>query len=411
MKILSVVGARPNFMKIAPIIQAIARHNTTAGAYDSDAGVGHIGHVLVHTGQHYDSLMSDSFFADLELPAPDVHLGVGSGSQAVQTAEIMKKFEYVLLEHRPDTVIVVGDVNSTLACALVAAKISSGANGWRPRIAHVEAGLRSFDRTMPEEINRILTDHVSDFLFVTEESGLCNLAREGVPSEKVHFVGNTMIDSLMACTAKADASRILDNLGLRARSNGSDSDQQVSPYALLTLHRPANVDERNAFVNILGALDDLTRTCTIVFPAHPRTQKRISEFGLDGAVNSTLRVVNPLGYIDFLSLMKNASIVITDSGGIQEETTYLGVPCVTVRENTERPITIECGTNLLAGVLQHGIRAAICRQLGNTGRRARPKMWDGRSAGRIIDVLVRAVVATEPTREAPTGGRTANAQM
>jgi UDP-N-acetylglucosamine 2-epimerase (non-hydrolysing) len=391
MKILSVVGARPNFMKIAPIIAAINDHNgQLPGATLNNSNVvgGVIQHVLVHTGQHYDSSMSDSFFADLNLAEPDVHLGVGSGSQAIQTAEIMRKFEEVLLQERPDVLIVVGDVNSTIACALVAAKLPAGADGGPPLIAHVEAGLRSFDRTMPEEVNRVLTDHLSDFLFVTEESGLRNLAREGIACEKVHFVGNTMIDSLVACRERADSSNVLSVLGLRTDKNGHDPDRRVARYALLTLHRPANVDQRAAFVNILDGLEDLAKACPIVFPAHPRTRKRITEFSLDGCVESTIRLVEPLGYLDFLCLMKNATIVVTDSGGIQEETTCLGVPCVTVRENTERPVTIEEGTNVLAGVHRDGIRAAIRRQLETRAKSVTPKMWDGRSARRIVDILV-----------------------
>jgi UDP-N-acetylglucosamine 2-epimerase (non-hydrolysing) len=385
MKILSVVGARPNFMKMAPIVAAIDCHNRQFAARQS-AGMNEaaspIQHVLVHTGQHYDSAMSDSFFADLNLAEPDVHLGVGSGSQATQTAEIMRKFEEVLLQERPDVLIVVGDVNSTVACALVAAKIPSSVLGGRPLIAHVEAGLRSFDRTMPEEVNRVLTDHLSDLLFVTEESGLRNLAREGIAAEKVHFVGNTMIDSLVACTERAESSNILSRLELR-----------TAPYALLTLHRPANVDEREAFVHILNGLDDLARVHTIIFPAHPRTRRRITEFGLDACVDSRIRLVEPLGYLDFLCLMKNATIVVTDSGGIQEETTCLGVPCVTVRENTERPVTIEAGTNVLAGVRSDGIRAAIKGQLEARTSGVTPRFWDGRSAARIVDVIVRSAAA------------------
>lgn len=399
---MSVVGARPNFMKIAPIIKAIRDHNDSLP--DSTrhtgtvAGTGHIHHVLVHTGQHYDRLMSDSFFADLKLPEPDVHLGVGSGSHAEQGAEIMKKFEKVLCVEKPDVLVVVGDVNSTLACALVAAKISFDASGRRPLIAHVEAGLRSCDRSMPEEVNRVLTDHLSDLLFATEESGLKNLAREGVLSSKVHFVGNTMIDSLLAYKEKAEESRILDDLGLL------DSCHATQSYALLTLHRPANVDSRDAFLDILKGLQELTGECRIIFPAHPRTQKNISGFGLEQyfdlhrvqdatgellTVNKdgAIEMIAPLGYIDFLHLMNNATLVITDSGGIQEETTCLGVPCVTVRENTERPVTIQSGTNVIAGVKSDGIRRAIRQQLKSKPSGAVPEKWDGKSAGRILDVI------------------------
>jgi UDP-N-acetylglucosamine 2-epimerase (non-hydrolysing) len=402
MKVISVVGARPNFMKVAPIITAIRDHNDSVPCSAShDRAVtrtGHIHHVLVHTGQHYDRLMSDSFFADLNLPTPDVHLGVGSGSHAEQTAEIMRKFEKVLCVEKPDVLVVVGDVNSTLACALVAAKISFDASGRRPLIAHVEAGLRSCDRSMPEEVNRALTDQLSDLLFVTEESGLQNLAREGVPSDKVHFVGNTMIDSLLAYKGKAEGSRVLEDLNLRKSGRGTQ------PYALLTLHRPANVDSGDAFLDILEGLQELIGEYRIIFPAHPRTQKNISVLGLeryfdlryvqdeteglttlnkDGAIE----MIAPLGYIDFLHLMNNAALVITDSGGIQEETTCLGVPCVTVRENTERPVTIRSGTNVLAGVKREGIRRAIRQQLMSKPSGVIPEKWDGKSANRILAVI------------------------
>jgi UDP-N-acetylglucosamine 2-epimerase (non-hydrolysing) len=411
-KVMSVVGARPNFMKVAPIISAIRRHNswksTDSRGFGTAEEYPRFQHVLVHTGQHYDALMSDSFFADLDLPQPDIHLGVGSGSHAVQTAEIMRKFEPVLLQEKPDVMIVVGDVNSTLACALVASKISFDRKGGRPLIAHVEAGLRSFDRSMPEEINRIVTDQLSDLLFVTEESGLQNLAHEGVPGEKVHLVGNTMIDSLLACKEKTQASTILDELGLRSLAGDNSSGRLIAPYALLTLHRPSNVDDRDAFLNIMGGLEELARAMPVVFPAHPRTQKRIAEFDLEhrfewsyarreetrqAAVNGpgAVRLTEPLGYLDFLCLMSHSALVVTDSGGIQEETTCLGVPCVTVRENTERPVTVKVGTNVLAGVTKEGICAAIRRQ-----RRAKiactvPELWDGKSAHRILDVIIREV--------------------
>jgi UDP-N-acetylglucosamine 2-epimerase (non-hydrolysing) len=348
--------------------------------------------------------MSDRFFADLRIPKPDVHLGAGPGSHAVQTAEIMKKFEAALLEEKPDLLIVVGDVNSTVACALVAAKISYDAAGSRPMIAHVEAGLRSFDREMPEEINRIVTDHLADLLFVTEESGIKNLRQEGIADRKIHFVGNTMIDSLMAFKDKARLSPILNNLGLRAGADSSGAANGVARYALLTLHRPSNVDQRESFLNILEGLKDLTSVCPVVFPAHPRTQKKIADFGLvsffqnksDGhngfetandALGQRIRMIDPLGYLDFLCLMQNAAVVITDSGGIQEETTCLGVPCVTVRENTERPVTIEVGTNILAGTTARGIREATRQQLESKRDTGIPETWDGRSAERILDVV------------------------
>jgi len=406
MRILSVVGARPNFMKAAPIICAVDRHNTkiVMGAGDSGYPYETIEHVLVHTGQHHDEFMSGSFFSDLKLPPPDIHLGVGAGSQIVQTAEIMKKFEAVLWEKRPDIVVVVGDVTSTLACALVTAKVSFDSMGSRPLIAHVEAGLRSFDRCMPEEINRILTDQISDLLFVTEPNGLQNLRREGVPAERIHFVGNTMIDSLLAFKARAESSFILDELGLRGSAGNNREHNAIRRYALLTLHRPSNVDHRDSFLNILAGLEELSRDYPVIFPVHPRTQKRLEEFGLAGRLGvnaSTIQparghsgnsrngiiLTPPMGYLDCLCLMMHASVVVTDSGGIQEETTCLGVPCVTVRENTERPITTKIGTNVLAGTSKDRIRNAIRQQMGKKVTASVPEKWDGQAAIRIVDVL------------------------
>src|SRR5579872_1851961 len=325
MKIMVVVGARPNFMKAAPVVFAIHDHNAKTSAAEK------IQLVLVHTGQHYDEAMSGSFFSDLGLPKPDVHLEVGSGSHAVQTAEIMRRFETVVLEQKPDLVLVFGDVNSTVACALVTSKMSFDSNGKRPLIVHVEAGLRSFDREMPEEINRIITDHLSDLLFVTEESGMVNLCREAVPQSRIHFVGNTMIDSLLASQEKASHSRILQEFGL---INGN-AKTGVRPYALLTLHRPSNVDQRETFLSILEGLQELSSSRPIFFSAHPRTQKRISEFGLDSFFQPTngkpgtngleqappsngIHILGPVAYLDFLWFMKHAEIVVTDSGGIQE---------------------------------------------------------------------------------------------
>jgi UDP-N-acetylglucosamine 2-epimerase (non-hydrolysing) len=407
-KIMTVVGARPNFMKAAPIIEAIRRHNQSLSA-GTQCGLGKVGldlvrHVLVHTGQHYDPLMSDSFFADLDLPDPDVYLGVGSGSHGAQTAEIMKRFEEVLLRERPDIVVVVGDVNSTLACSLVAAKIAFDSAGNRPLIAHVEAGLRSFDRTMPEEVNRVVTDHISDLLFVTEESGLRNLRQEGIAPEKVHFVGNTMIDSLLAYEQKAESSTILDRLGLRRALPRGGIGKGVGRYALLTLHRPSNVDNRAPFLNILEGLHELSGRMPIVFPAHPRSRKRIEEFGLsryfitdhagrDSGTTAGIHVIDPQGYLDFLCLMKHATLVITDSGGIQEETTCLGVPCVTVRENTERPVTITSGTNVIAGTKKERIHEAIDRQIHAKLKVSVPEKWDGHAADRIIEILQRTAMA------------------
>ncbi len=411
-KILTVVGARPNFMKAAPIIAAIRDHNERLGVSlrpkgDRDSRIV-LQNVLIHTGQHYDEAMSDRFFLDLNIPKPDVHLGVGSGSHAAQTAEIMKRFEEVLWRERPDLLLVVGDVNSTLACALVAAKISYDVNAAKPLIAHVEAGLRSFDRRMPEEINRILTDHVADLLFVTEESGLRNLRTEGISDRKVHFVGNTMIDSLLAFKGKAEGSPILDKLGLRNSDSNHSSANGTVRYALLTLHRPSNVDQRATLLNVLEGLEELSNSWPVIFPAHPRTQKRIAEFGLERffstengcqgrekshstRANGRIQLIDPLGYLDFLCLMEHAAVVVTDSGGIQEETTCLGVPCVTVRENTERPITVKVGTNVLAGTSKEGIRQATRRQFESKATGAVPEAWDGRSAERIVDAICQEI--------------------
>ena len=401
-KIMSIVGARPNFMKVAPIIAAIRAHN--------QAGLNpYLEHTLVHTGQHYDNIMSDSFFNDLRLPKPDVHLGVGSGSHAKQTADIMAKFEDVLNAEKPNVVLVVGDVNSTVACALVTAKIAFDSNGTRPLIGHVEAGLRSGDRTMPEEVNRVMTDHLSDLHFVTEESGIENLRHEGINPEKIHFVGNTMIDSLLAFREQAEESQILEKLSLRQAKANNGNGNGVSRYALLTLHRPANVDNLEAFLNILNGLEDLAENVPIIFPVHPRTKQRIKEFGTalpirisQGGTSAQeqvkgqagLVVTDPLGYLDFLCLMKNAEIVVTDSGGIQEETTCLKIPCVTVRDNTERPVTVRSGTNTIAGTKKEGIKAAIQKQLAVKGGDT-PRNWDGKAAGRIVEVIARVCAAQE----------------
>jgi UDP-N-acetylglucosamine 2-epimerase (non-hydrolysing) len=400
MKIMIVVGARPNFMKVAPILQAMAAANSAA---EQDFGRV-LKPVLVHTGQHYDATMSDAFFSDLGLPKPDVFLRVGSGSHAVQTSEIMRLFERVLLESVPDVLVVVGDVNSTLACALVAAKSNP-----RPVIAHVEAGLRSFDRNMPEESNRVVTDHLSDLLFVTEPSGLKNLIREGIAAEKVFFVGNTMIDSLLTFADRVDRSHILGSLGLTRSANGNGQHREVLPYALLTLHRPANVDSREAFLEIIQGLQELASSHEIVFPAHPRTQSRIHQHGLEpyfrcGSQHESgyatqsrkgIRMIEPQGYLDFVCLMKNARLIITDSGGIQEESICLGVPCVTVRENTERPVTLAEGMNVLAGVRGDGIERAVREQLLREQNAQMPELWDGKAAGRIVEVLASLTLTLE----------------
>ncbi len=376
--IMHVVGARPNFMKIAPLIRAIEKHNQKS--YPK------LRQILVHTGQHYDEKMSALFFDHLGLPRPDIDLGVGSASHAVQTAEIMKRFEKVLLEHRPDAIIVVGDVNSTIACALVAAKIEyTNHHRRKPLIVHVEAGLRSFDRTMPEEINRLLTDQISDLLFITEESAKENLLREGITEEKIFFVGNVMIDTLLHHLEKAQQSDILEKLGLKEKQ-----------YALLTLHRPSNVDRKETFLQILEALEEISREIPIIFPIHPRTQQRVKSFGLErffsgflgGRNDSQIRTIEPLGYLDFLKLMSLARLVLTDSGGIQEETTVLGIPCITIRENTERPVTIKEGSNTLVGTNKGKIIAAAQAVLnGAFTKRKIPPLWDGRAAERIVPVL------------------------
>jgi UDP-N-acetylglucosamine 2-epimerase (non-hydrolysing) len=352
-KILSVVGARPNFMKVAAICEAIRGMNSLGGEEQ-------IRHVLVHTGQHYDHNMSDSFFNDLELPKPDLCLGVGSASHSVQTARIMERFESVVLNEEPHLVLVVGDVNSTAACALVAKKTwcrgEQGARDFIPKLAHVEAGLRSFDRTMPEEINRIVTDSVSDYLFTTEESANQNLLHEGIPAEHIFFVGNVMIDTLLRHRSKAQESTILQDLQLADR-------QGVKPYAILTLHKPTNVDDKQVFSHMLEAFLEISQRMPVIFPAHPRTLKRIQDedlgdYFVDHFVQGPepwdsrvrIRLVSPLGYLDFLHLMSEAKVVLTDSGGVQEETTILGVPCITLRDRTERPVTPRVWHERLGGI-------------------------------------------------------------
>jgi UDP-N-acetylglucosamine 2-epimerase (non-hydrolysing) len=370
MKVLNIVGARPNFMKIAPLIEAFRQRG--------------IPQSLVHTGQHADRQMSALFFEQLGLPAPDLNLGVGRGSHAVQTAEIMRGIAPVFESHRPDLVVVVGDVNSTLACALVAAKM-------RIPVAHIEAGLRSFDRAMPEEINRVLTDAISDLLFVSEPSGVANLAREGVSPEKIHFVGNVMIDTLLRHRQRALSQPTLRQLGLQA--DGSDP----VPYVAVTLHRPSNVDDPAALAGLLETLASLAERCPVVFPVHPRTRQRLADFGLErllGTGPGKVLVTEPFGYLDFLCLMSRAALVITDSGGVQEETTVLGVPCLTVRENTERPATVECGTNRLVGTDPRQVLAAALAILDGKVPLARiPELWDGRAAGRIADIIDRFLAA------------------
>jgi UDP-N-acetylglucosamine 2-epimerase (non-hydrolysing) len=329
--------------------------------------------LVVHTGQHYDAAMSDSFFHDLDLPQPDVHLGVGSGSHAAQTAAVMERFEPVVLRENPDWVLVVGDVNSTIACALVCVKLGV-------KVAHVEAGLRSRDRTMPEEINRLLTDQIADLLFTPSTDADENLIAEGIPRERIRFVGNVMIDSLQKNLAVASKLQTKEQLGLAGRD-----------YALLTLHRPSNVDLRESFEPILSALEVIAAKLPIVFPVHPRTRKTIAELGLTDRVESIkdLRVMEPLGYLDFLNLSSGARLVLTDSGGIQEETTALGIPCLTLRENTERPITVEMGTNVVVGTDTTKIIAEANAALNGSAKKtiASPPLWDGHTSERILDAL------------------------
>jgi UDP-N-acetylglucosamine 2-epimerase (non-hydrolysing) len=371
MKVLHVVGARPNFMKIAPIIEAFDTYNETC---EQDAIVTQ---VLVHTGQHYDATLSDLFFGDLELPRPDVNLGVGSGTHGQQTGQIMVAFDPVLAEHQPDLVVVVGDVNSTIACALDATKLSIP-------VAHVEAGLRSRDRTMPEEINRIVTDAIADLLFTTDRIADDNLQREGIPAHKIHFVGNVMIDTLLKHRARASGLDTLSRLDLK---HGN----QVADYALVTLHRPGNVDHRETLLNIGYALSALSAKLKVVFPAHPRTVKTIKTFKLDElfSAHQGIQLLDPLGYLDFLNLQANASIILTDSGGIQEESTILGVPCLTLRPNTERPITIKRGTNRLVESKKDAILAACEAALRQrTNDAAVPPLWDGKAAHRIVNVIL-----------------------
>ncbi|HUF39918.1 MAG TPA: UDP-N-acetylglucosamine 2-epimerase (non-hydrolyzing) [Anaerolineales bacterium] len=350
--VVSVVGARPNFVKMAPVIAALDRRG--------------IAQVTVHTGQHYDARMSAVFFDELGMPEPGISLGVGSGSHAEQTARVMLAFEPVLVEHRPDLVVVAGDVNSTLACALTATKLDIP-------VAHVESGLRSFDRTMPEEVNRILTDHISDLLFVTEPSGAANLRKEGIDPDKIHFTGNTMIDSLDRHLPAALARAPWAAYGLEPGS-----------YAVLTLHRPANVDEETKLRELLAAVAEIGAHTPVLFPAHPRTQERMDGWGL---AQAGVRLVEPLGYLDFLGLMARARLVLTDSGGVQEETTALGVPCLTIRDNTERPVTIEQGSNQLAGTTGAGLLAAYAGLKAAPDPAQRPHLWDGHAAERIADVL------------------------
>lgn len=363
LKILNVVGARPNFMKIAPIHRIMEASERMKP-------------ILMHTGQHYDNTMSKIFFKDLGLPEPDVYLGVGSGTHAQQTGAVMVELEKIALQIKPDLVLVVGDVNSTMAASLVASKL------YIP-IAHVEAGLRSFDRMMPEEINRKVTDAIADFLFITEESGRKNLVREGISQQKIHFVGNVMIDSLLSHLKKAQNSDILSRLNMDHQN-----------FALLTLHRPSNVDNQETFNAILNALEQIENEIPIIFPIHPRSRKMIDQFQFDSKIErmKNFELIDPLGYLDFLHLMENAKFVLSDSGGIQEETTVLGIPCLTLRKNTERPVTVEMGTNVVVGIDPDKIVDESFKILSGQSKQGKiPPMWDGNAAQRIVEILERAL--------------------
>ena len=360
--VMCIVGARPNFMKMAPILRALAGHVPPLPA------------LLVHTGQHYDASMSDKLFADLALPKPDINLEVGSGSHAVQTAEVMKRFEPALDDHKPACVLVVGDVNSTLACTLVAVKKGMP-------VVHVEAGLRSYDRKMPEEINRVLTDQLADRLYTTERSALANLLREGVAAERVCFAGNVMIDSLLSNREKAHSA------AATLQAHGIDPAMLKHPrgYGVVTLHRPSNVDNADTLSSILTELAHTAEQLPLVFALHPRTRNNIDRFGLNHLLSpATMAILPPQGYLEMVGLMSSATLVLTDSGGLQEETTALGVPCLTLRDNTERPITVEQGTNTMVGRDVLAIRRCVADILAGRGKTGRvPEFWDGHAAERI----------------------------
>ncbi len=354
MLICNIVGARPNFMKIAPIVHELQRREMPQ--------------ILVHTGQHYDANMSQVFFEELGLPKPDIYLGIGSDTHAKQTARIMTAFEDICQQHQPELVIVSGDVNSTLAAALVASKLLIP-------VAHVEAGLRSFDRTMPEEVNRVLTDHISDYLFTTEPDGDENLLKEGIDAQKIHRVGNCMVDTLLKHVDRAIHDAPWQNFNLTPHN-----------YALLTLHRPSNVDERETFTALMATISSVAEHMPIVFPVHPRTHSRIAEWGIQ--TPKAIRLVEPLPYLTFLGLMARAKCVLTDSGGIQEETTALGIPCLTLRWNTERPITVTSGTNQLVGTDSKMIAESVNKIMNGTWKTGqRPPLWDGQASSRIVDII------------------------
>ncbi len=363
MKIVHVIGARPNFMKAAPVIAALGKHAA-------------VSQMLVHTGQHYDANMSDVFFQQLGIPQPDVNLEVGSGSHAVQTAQVMMRLEELMTARRPDLVLVYGDVNSTVAAAIVCAKLLIP-------VGHVEAGLRSFDRAMPEEINRLLTDQIADLLFTPSADGDENLLREGVAPEKIHLVGNVMIDTLVRLLPQAEARWPALGSALQVESHALEAGR----YALATLHRPSNVDEPEKLRSIVQTLREIAADLPVVFPVHPRTRGRINDLKLT-CESEQLRLIEPVGYLDCLALQRYAALIITDSGGIQEESTFLGVPCLTMRENTERPVTITLGTNILVGQDTEQLRAEVMQILaGNRKRGAAPPLWDGHASERIADVI------------------------
>lgn len=372
MKVVLVVGARPNYMKMAPIRAAMAAR----GGFEP---------VLVHTGQHYDERMSELFFRDLQLPAPDEFLNVGSGTHAEQSARVMLAFEPAVQRHRPDRVLVAGDVNSTMACALVCAKLGVP-------VDHVEAGLRSRDRSMPEEVNRVVTDHVADLLFTPSRDADENLRREGIAPERIHFVGNVMIDTLSRMLPRIREQRMAETLGLAPQR-----------YALVTLHRPSNVDDPDTLKELLAALREIGESLPVLFPVHPRTAERMAALGA-GPQSPQLRLLPALGYLEFTSLMESAAVVLTDSGGIQEETTCLGVPCLTLRPNTERPITIAEGTNRLVRSEAREIVRAFREALASPARPARaPERWDGRAAERIVDVLLQSALPRQDHAAATHG--------
>ncbi|MBI2106988.1 UDP-N-acetylglucosamine 2-epimerase (non-hydrolyzing) [Candidatus Woesearchaeota archaeon] len=352
MKIISVVGTRPNFVKIASFIKETSKHND-------------IQNILVHTGQHYDEKMSESFFRELSIPKPDINLGIGSGSHAEQTAKIMIEFEKVLLKESPDLVVVVGDVNSTLACALTASKLNV-------KVAHIEAGLRSFDRAMPEEINRLLVDKISDYLFITERDAEKNLLNENIEKSKIFFVGNLMIDTLLMHKEKASNLKPILN----------------EDYAVLTLHRPSNVDSKDSLKNLLEIINEIQLKLKILWPIHPRTKQKIESFNLNINEMKNLTIIEPLGYLEFMNAVMNSKFVLTDSGGIQEETTVLNIPCITLRENTERPITCENGTNYLTGIDKEIVINTVNEIFKNNKKEYRGiELWDGKAAERIVSIL------------------------